>query len=181
MDLKDYLAFYVYYFQQKPLKIAFWLLVILLMPAPLIIPALTHTHAPLPRALAIWAMFSLVILCALVFVLLVVMVLSVKQRPGTLGLFTTTITPTMLIETNSAYETQFRWEKIIQITENSRYLIFLISANAGCMIPKRSFRDAEHARAFLETARSYQNGIASPNAPTADDWPPAPQRRRVDS
>jgi len=67
-----------------------------------------------------------------------------------------------------------------EITENKNLIVLFFGPRYGFIIPRRTFQNAEHAQAFLETAQAYHRSaldgtpLTLPEAPHS--WPPAPQR-----
>ena len=178
LEFKDYLNFTLFVYKRNPWAIFVWIVLALALPGPLMTGVVFGHGATPMRSILVEAILLLLSFSVIVFLLRRSIAYMVKQRPGSLGVFTTTITPEMLIEANPIIESRVRWEHISEITESADLLVFMLSPQAAYLIPKRAFRDTEHAREFLETARAYQNGMLRDIPETQPAWPPQPRRRR---
>ncbi|MCW3060012.1 MAG: hypothetical protein JWQ02_1833 [Capsulimonas sp.] len=180
LELKDYLQFQAFIIKRNPKYSRQRYLMMLIAP---VVTALMTTALRLPweHILLFSALAAAIWIPYLLFAYRKAMSSQLKLSIGSTGLFTAVINPDRLSLEGPIHELRTRWEKVVEITESAHHLVFLYGPVYGSIIPKAAFRDAEHAREFLETAHAYQNGMlrdAPDSLSTA--WPPAPQRRRID-
>ncbi|MEO7719740.1 MAG: YcxB family protein [Capsulimonas sp.] len=97
------------------------------------------------------------------------------------GVCTISITPEEFRFQNPTYAISARWEKMTDVTQSPRHLIFMLLPLRSFVIPKTAFADEEHARAFFNTALAYQAGTHTDHidTPGTTAWPPPPDRRRL--
>ena len=186
LELKDYLQFQAFLIKRTPQhsrrKIVLTATVPLIVAAGIAVLALEFSvrNAPFPIASASigWAVISLLWTLYIQWAYRKAMASQVKMSVGSVGLFTVAISPEMLRVDSPISETRIRWEKISEVTESASHLMFLFGPVVGYIIPKNAFRDADHAREFLETARAYKNGMLLDTPETNTAWPPPPRRQR---
>ncbi|BDI33634.1 hypothetical protein CCAX7_56850 [Capsulimonas corticalis] len=179
LDQKDYLQFNHFIITSDRRFLAQRILRVLLFPL-VIAFELYQYGVPMPLYLALVAAGLAAWLVLMQIGIRRAVIAAVKVRVGSIGLFTTSIDTAGIHVEGPVTDTRVRWSKIISITESPQHLLFLLGPAFGFMIPKASFRDPEHARQFLETARAYQAGTLPLDAPvsTSGAWPPPPQRLR---
>lgn len=89
-----------------------------------------------------------------------------KKSLAIIGQQTVILREDELISISDVSTTNVNWRAFEQIAETAEYIFFYLAPTNAFVIPKRSFSNEQHGKAFLETAQNYFVKAKSSFAPS---------------
>lgn len=103
---------------------------------------------------------------------------KVLKDPQSLGQRQIRVSATEFYAKYPLSETILKWQAMFDVVEDTDYIYIFLKKGYGWIIPKRAFANAEQAKQFADTAKSYWQTAKSMPVGSQDVdttvWPPAP-------
>jgi hypothetical protein len=103
---------------------------------------------------------------------------AIRDVPGFLGKHTMRLLPDGLFQESRESEGLQKWSSFIEITQNTRHILFFLNKRYAYILPKSAFIDPALAEEFYQAAllfwKSVQTGQPPPVITSVNTWPPPP-------